>query len=87
MSLTQWLTRSRPTVSWMPVMKATRSLVPTPSALATSTGSRIPAEDSENRPPKDPISESTPGVNVPFASERMRRTTSLPASMSTPDSL
>ena len=29
-------------------------------------------------------SESTPGVNVPRASDRMRRTTSLPASMSTP---
>ena len=34
-----------------------------------------------------PDSESTPGVNVPRASERMRRTTSLPASMSTPDCL
>jgi hypothetical protein len=42
---------------------------------------------SENSPPKEPISERTPGVKVPFASERMRRTTSLPASMSTPDCL
>ena len=40
MSLTQWLTRSSPTVSWTPLSKATFSLVPTPSALATSTGVR-----------------------------------------------
>ena len=40
MSLTQWLTRSAPTVSCRPVMNATFSLVPTPSALDTSTGSR-----------------------------------------------
>ena len=43
MSLTQWLTRSTPIVSWTPVMNATFSLVPTPSALATSTGSRYRA--------------------------------------------
>ena len=42
---------------------------------------------SRNSPPNDPISDSTPGVNVPRASERIRRTTSLPASMSTPDCL
>ena len=48
---------------------------------------RMAADESENRPPNDPISESTPGVKVRFASERMRRTTSLPASMSTPDCL
>ena len=41
MSLTQWLTRSTPTVSWRPVMNATFSLVPTPSALETSTGCGI----------------------------------------------
>ena len=40
MSLTQWLTRSAPTVSCRPVMNATFSFVPTPSALDTSTGSR-----------------------------------------------
>ena len=37
------------------------------------------------RPPNDPISDSTPGVNVARASDLMRRTVSLPASMSTPD--
>jgi hypothetical protein len=39
MSLTQWLTRSAPTVSWVSIMNATLSFVPTPSALETSTGS------------------------------------------------
>ena len=38
MSLTQWLTRSAPTVWWMPSSKAILSLVPTPSALETRTG-------------------------------------------------
>ncbi len=65
-------------------MKATFSLVPTPSALATSTGSRSRAGSSRNRPPNEPISESTPGVKVARASALMRRTVSLPASMSTP---
>ena len=37
-SLTQWFTRSSPTVSWRPVRNATFSLVPTPSAELTSTG-------------------------------------------------
>ena len=46
-----------------------------------------PAAPSWKSPPNDPISDSTPGVNVPRASERIRRTTSLPASMSTPDCL
>ncbi len=38
MSLTQWLTRSWPTVWWMPSSKATLSLVPTPSQEETRTG-------------------------------------------------
>jgi hypothetical protein len=42
MSLTQWFTRSSPTVPWRPAMKATLSLVPTPSVLATNTGFRAP---------------------------------------------
>ena len=68
-------------------MNATFSLVPTPSALETSTGSRHAAVSSLNRPPNDPMSDSTPGVNVAFASCLMRRTVSLPASMSTPEDL
>ena len=34
-----------------------------------------------------PMSDSTPGVNVPRARPLMRRTASLPASMSTPEDL
>jgi hypothetical protein len=40
--LTQWDTRSMPTVSCRPVMKASFSFVPTPSTLETSTGSSMP---------------------------------------------
>ena len=76
-----------PIVRCTPVMNATRSLVPTPSALATSTVSPARLAPSVNNPPKEPISESTPLVWVPRASERMRRTTSWPASMSTPEAL
>jgi hypothetical protein len=64
-------------------MNATLSLVPTPSALATSTGSGTDPS-SANNPPKDPTPDSTPGVYVPFASALIRLTASLPASMSTP---
>ena len=68
-------------------MNATFSFVPTPSALDTSTGSRQPPRAGEKRPPNDPISDSTPGVKVPRAIDLMRRTVSLPASMSTPAAL
>ena len=36
-------------------MNAIFSLVPTPSALETSTGSAIPAQSSWNNPPKEPM--------------------------------
>ena len=49
-------------------MNATRSFVPTPSALATSTGSRCPRSPSRKSPPNEPSSDSTPGVNVARAS-------------------
>ena len=52
MSLTQWLTRSTPIVECTPVMNATRSLVPTPSALATSTGIRQPGAAEVEQPAK-----------------------------------
>src|SRR5579872_5434294 len=68
-------------------MNATFSFVPTPSALDTSTGSWNRSRSRPNRPPNDPISERTPFVKVDRASERMRRTVSLPASMSTPAAL
>ena len=66
-------------------MNATLSLVPTPSALETSTGSLNAAVSSLKRPPNDPMSDSTPGVKVAFARRLMRRTVSLPASISTPE--
>ena len=74
-------------VRWRLAMNATLSLVPTPSALDTSTGSFHAAVSSLNRPPNEPISDSTPGVKVDFASFLMRRTVSFPASMSTPEDL
>ena len=40
-----------------------------------------------NRPPNEPMSDNTFGVNVDLASPRIRRTASLPASISTPDAL
>ena len=74
-------------VSWTPARNATFSFVPTPSALDTSTGSVQPPPPRVNSPPNDPISERTPGVNVERAIDLMRRTVSLPASMSTPAAL
>ena len=38
----EWFTRSRPSVSCRPAARATRTLVPTPSADATRTGSSHP---------------------------------------------
>ena len=64
MSLTQWLTRSTPIVRCASVMNATFSFVPTPSALATRMGSFAPVVSSRNSPPNEPISDSTPAVNV-----------------------
>src|SRR5258708_5191270 len=59
-------------VSWRFARNATLSLVPTPSQLATSTGSRHLRRSRENKLPKPPISASTCGVNVPRASAAMR---------------
>ncbi len=56
-------------------------------ALETSTGSVSPDRSGRNRPPKLPMSDRTRLVNVPRASSRIRRTASLPASMSTPADL
>ena len=65
-------------------MRATTSLVPTPSAEATRTGSVIPDSSGRNRPPKLPISVRTPGVKVDFASFLTRARPCSWASMSTP---
>ena len=53
-------TRSMPTPWWRPVSMAIRSLVPTPSLAATSTGSLKPQALRSNSPPKPPSAESAP---------------------------
>ena len=50
MSLTQWLTRSWPMVSWRSSATASLSFVPTPSMLDTSTGSRMPLKFGAEQP-------------------------------------
>src|SRR5436190_16216048 len=65
---------------------ATRSLVPTPSVDDTRIGFGIPSNDARNSPPKEPMSDTTSGVNVPRAMCRTSRSASSCASMSTPES-
>ena len=64
MSLTHMATQSMPTVSCLSMIWAMRCLVPTPSVPETSTGSSMPATSGAKRPPKPPMSETTPGVMV-----------------------
>ncbi len=86
MSFTQWFTRSAPMVWCRFISKASFSLVPTPSTLETSTGSRYFLGSSENRPPKPPISLSTPLLKVRWARYLMRCLVRLARAMSTPAS-
>src|SRR5262245_52397896 len=86
MSLTQWLTRSAPQVSWRPISIATLSFVPTPSVDATRTGSRYLEKSGRKRPPKPPTSPRTPGVNVERIAAFARASAAALASMSTPAS-
>ena len=86
MSLTQWLTRSAPTVLWMPVSNASFSFVPTPSADATSIGSAISGNAPENIPPKLPISVSVRSLKVLRANSRIFATARLALSIETPAS-
>ena len=57
-------TQSMPTVSCLSIIKASLSLVPTPSVPLTRTGFEMPVKSSSKRPPKPPISESAPAVRV-----------------------
>src|SRR5215467_306585 len=86
MSLTQWFTRSPPTVEWMSIMMATFSLVPTPSALETRIGSLNFFTSSANSAPKLPMPPSTPLVNVRVARWRMRLLASSATAIFTPAS-
>jgi hypothetical protein len=83
MSLTQWLTRSWPTVSWRPDSIATLILVPTPSALETSTGLGT-SVGTRNIPPKPPKLPRAPAVTVDSTNRLMRCLASSAASISTP---
>src|SRR5258707_314409 len=69
MSSTQWFTTSMPTVSCLSIAKAIFSFVPTPSTLATKTGSRIPGKLPRNNPPNPPIFPSTCGPCVCLTSD------------------
>src|SRR5690606_10464762 len=79
-------TRSMPMVSCRPVSMAILSFVPTPSVLATNSGSVKPARFKSNSAPNPPSSESAPSRRVALASGLMASTSALPASMSTPAS-
>ncbi len=83
--MTQWLTRSSPTVPCRPLAKATFSLVPTPSVDATSTGSRTP-RGTRYSPPNEPSSERVSGVAVERTSAATPFIARCAASMSTPAS-
>src|SRR4051812_1933194 len=83
MSFTQWFTRSSPTVPWRPVRKASFSLVPTPSVLATRTGCRAP-RGTRYSPPNEPSSLSVSGVAVERTSSATPTIARCAASMSTP---
>src|ERR1700749_4869716 len=69
----------------MPRWKASLSLVPTPSAEETRTGSSY-FPSSLKRPPKPPISPRTLRVNVRWARYLMRCFVRSPAEISTPAS-
>src|SRR5512132_1077730 len=84
MSLTQRFTRSAPTVSCLSIANATFNFVPTPSILATRTGSRIPGKFPRNSPPNPPIFPSTCGPCVCLTNTPMWRLSSFAKSTSTP---
>src|SRR6516165_2164017 len=84
MSSTQWFTRSAPTVSCLSIANATFNFVPTPSTLATRTGSRMPGKVARNSPPNPPIFPSTCGPCVCLTSVPMPRFNLFARSTSTP---
>src|SRR5262249_55939800 len=73
-----------PTVSCLFVAKAIFNFVPTPSTLATNTGSRIPGKLARNNPPKPPIFPSTCGPCVCLTNAPMPRFSLFARSTSTP---
>src|SRR5262245_3606359 len=83
MSLTQWFTRSWPTVSCFFAAMATAIFVPTPSVDAHSSGFFIPA-GARISPPNPPNSPTTSFVQVASIAVRADSIASAFASMSTP---
>ncbi len=63
---------------------ASLSLVPTPSVVLTSTGSRNPAARKSNSAPNPPTPPITPGRRVACANGLIRWTKASPAAISTP---
>src|SRR5215831_12881820 len=84
MSSTQWFTRSAPTVSCLSMAKAIFNFVPTPSTLATNTGSRTPGKLARNNPPNPPIFPSTCGPCVCLTNAPIPRFSLFARSTSTP---
>src|SRR5262245_51408577 len=85
MSLTQWLTRSSPTVSCLPALMATRTLVPTPSVLMTSVGSTTSA-GTLTIPPNEPSTPRASVVRVDATAAPLRCLVAAATSRSTPAS-
>ena len=85
-SLMTMATMSMPMVSCLSIMKAILSLVPTPSVELTKIGLLYLSVFRENRPEKPPMSVSTDAEWVDLTILPMRRTNSLPFSISTPAS-
>src|SRR5262245_1436176 len=83
MSLTQWLTRSWPTVSCFFAAMATAIFVPTPSVDAQTRGFFMP-EGARISPPNPPNSPTTSLFQVASIAVRADSIASAFASMSTP---
>src|SRR6516162_2997821 len=84
MSSTQWFTRSAPMVSCLFIANAIFNFVPTPSTLATNTGSRIRGKLARNNPPNPPIFPSTCGPCVSLTNAPIPRFSLFARSTSTP---
>src|SRR5256885_645618 len=80
------MTRPPPTVECTPIVMATLSFLPAPSALETSTGSFHFFRSSAKSAPKLPMPPSTPGVNVRLAWWRILCLASSATAMFTPAS-
>ena len=83
----QWFTMSAPMPPWSPTRRATFVFVPTPSFVATRTGSFIPGKEARKRPANDPGSFSTRSVKVERTEAAIPESSEAFAFTSTPASL